>query len=199
MARLVDHDKRRREILNKSIQIFSDVGYPDVTYQLIASHCGLSRTVLYKYFRTKREIFDGVIEAITTDWSAEIKSKINGFGNITYGERLCVVMEEVIDLLSRHTALLCVINEYLFSLRRSGEDVSRRVRRHTIQAKRMIGNLVRDGVETGEFVSVNIPMARDVLYGLLEAAAFQLAITDSANLVELKACARAIVQHLVAS
>ena len=40
MAAIVEHDKRKEEILQKSIEIFVSEGYKNVTIQKIADHCG---------------------------------------------------------------------------------------------------------------------------------------------------------------
>ena len=57
MAILVEHDKRKQEILEKALDVFINEGYEDVTFQKIADRCGITRTTLYIYFNNKREIF----------------------------------------------------------------------------------------------------------------------------------------------
>ena len=39
MAVVVEHDKRRKKILDKSLDLFIEVGYEDVTFQKIADRC----------------------------------------------------------------------------------------------------------------------------------------------------------------
>ena len=56
MATVVEHDKRKQEILEKSLDVFMDEGYEDVTFQKIADRCGITRTTLYIYFKNKKEI-----------------------------------------------------------------------------------------------------------------------------------------------
>ena len=46
MAIIVEHDKRRKEILEKSLEVFAAEGYEDVTFQKIADRCGITRTTL---------------------------------------------------------------------------------------------------------------------------------------------------------
>ena len=58
MAVVVEHDKRKREILEKSMELFCRDGYEDVTFQKIANACGITRTTLYIYFENKNEIFN---------------------------------------------------------------------------------------------------------------------------------------------
>ena len=54
MAIVVEHDKRKHEILEKSLEVFIEEGYEDVTFQKIADRCGITRTTLYIYFKNKR-------------------------------------------------------------------------------------------------------------------------------------------------
>ena len=54
MGIVVDHDKRRRAILKKSLEVFVDEGYEDATFQKIANRCGITRTTLYIYFKNKK-------------------------------------------------------------------------------------------------------------------------------------------------
>ena len=58
MAIIVEHDKRKHEILEKALDVFIEEGYEDVTFQKIADRCGITRTTLYIYFKNKRRTYD---------------------------------------------------------------------------------------------------------------------------------------------
>ena len=64
MAIVVEHDKRKQEILQKSLDVFIEEGYEDATFQKIADRCGITRTTLYIYFKNKHEIFLGSIKEL---------------------------------------------------------------------------------------------------------------------------------------
>lgn len=64
MAIIIEHEKRRREILEKALDLFIDEGYEDVTFQKIADRCVITRTTLYIYFRNKKEIFNYSIKQL---------------------------------------------------------------------------------------------------------------------------------------
>jgi len=51
MATVVEHDRRKYEILQKAMDVFVKEGYEDVTFQKIADRCGITRTTLYIYFK----------------------------------------------------------------------------------------------------------------------------------------------------
>ena len=65
MATIVEHEKRKHEILQKALDVFMEEGYEDVTFQKIADRCGITRTTLYIYFKNKREIFIWSIKQLT--------------------------------------------------------------------------------------------------------------------------------------
>ena len=67
MAIVVEHDKRKHEILQKSLDVFIDEGYEDATFQKIADRCGITRTTLYIYFKNKHEIFLGSIKELLAE------------------------------------------------------------------------------------------------------------------------------------
>ena len=55
MAIVVEHEKRKKEIVDKALDLFMENGYEDVTFQKIADKCGVTRTTLYIYFKNKKE------------------------------------------------------------------------------------------------------------------------------------------------
>src|SRR5574344_3135381 len=65
MAIVVEHEKRKHEILEKALDVFVEEGYEDVTFQKLADRCGITRTTLYIYFRNKQEIFLLSIKQLT--------------------------------------------------------------------------------------------------------------------------------------
>jgi len=46
MAIVVEHEKRRFEILQRALDVFTEEGYEDATFQKIADRCGITRTTL---------------------------------------------------------------------------------------------------------------------------------------------------------
>jgi len=70
----IEHDKRKREILEKALDVFIDEGYEDTTFQKIAERCGITRTILYLYFKNKREIFTFSIKLFMEKLEVEIRA-----------------------------------------------------------------------------------------------------------------------------
>ena len=66
MAMGVNHDKRRQMVVAKALSLFAKMGYAKVSFLTISEATGIARTALYRYFKTKREIFDEAIHSVTS-------------------------------------------------------------------------------------------------------------------------------------
>lgn len=185
MGIVVDHEARRRDILEKSMRLFAEQGYNDVTFQKIADRCGIARTTLYKYFRHKREIFDYTISMST----AELAQTYVGLTSTTLPacDKLKNVLNHVLLVIFRHRLLLTVILDYVLSVQRTGRAMRKPIARHTIGLKALLRRLLKEGIAAGEIVPVPVGVACDLLYSILESAILRITISENACLEEIKA------------
>ena len=179
MAAYIDHRARRQEIILASIKLFAKEGYQSVTFSMISAHTGVARTVLYRYFRDKRQIFNAAI--------VELLSRIvKKHTEIVHSEssakgRLAKICTAVTVMLFDNRDFLCVIIDYVMSMKRAGYDMSRRIKKFTFGLKRVMHTLLLWGVRKGEFrKGIDADAVMDVLYAQFESAVMRLAITDDA-------------------
>lgn len=66
MPKPIDHNVRKRQIVAESVKLFARYGFSDVNFALIAKESGVSRTLLYTYFKDKRAIFNAAIDEVTS-------------------------------------------------------------------------------------------------------------------------------------
>ena len=194
MAIIVNHEERRREILRKSLRLFAESGYADVTFQRIADRSGLARTALYKYFRHKRQIFDGAVTMATTDLVGKYREILAHPGS--YRHKLETVIGEVLTIIFSQRDLLLVIVEYTLSVKRSGKSLRWVVTRHTRGLKAAIAYLLLKGVHAGEFAPMDVRTTTDVLYSLLEATVLRLTLTDNAEMERQMTIVRQVINDL---
>lgn len=57
MPKIVDHQERREEILERSFELFARTGYGKVTMREMARHLKVSTGTLYHYFEDKDSLF----------------------------------------------------------------------------------------------------------------------------------------------
>ncbi|MCQ2590254.1 MAG: TetR/AcrR family transcriptional regulator [Treponema sp.] len=185
MAIIVEHDKRRKEILQKSLDVFVEEGYEDVTFQKIADRCGITRTTLYIYFKNKHEIFLGSIKELMSSLETTILLFIND-ENLTDEIKLRKILSCIIDKCEDNKKLFIIILGYLLQLKKSGVDTNQRVRRRVVRLKHHLSTVLIHGIQNGEFRATNVKDMNELLYGLIESAIFRLTILNQERIADIR-------------
>ena len=192
MAIVVEHDKRKQEILQKSLDVFIEEGYEDATFQKIADRCGITRTTLYIYFKNKHEIFLGSIKELLSELEAVLK-EIMADSNLSSEEALRKILSALTDSLESNKKLFSVLLNYLMQLKKSGVDTSERVRRRVIRLRHLLSTILIKGIQNKEFKELNVKDVNETLYGLLESAIFRIAVLNQDNVEDVKNALNATV------
>ncbi|MDO8392502.1 MAG: TetR/AcrR family transcriptional regulator [Actinomycetota bacterium] len=72
MPKYVDHDDRRRDILEATQQVLADLGPRGLTVRAVAQRMGGSSTVVTHYFGTREALIDGVV-ATFGEWPDQLR------------------------------------------------------------------------------------------------------------------------------
>jgi AcrR family transcriptional regulator len=175
MAIVVEHDKRKHEILEKALDVFVEEGYEDVTFQKIADRCGITRTTLYIYFKNKREIFLWSIKQLTSGLEIVIMKTMDD-KSLNAEECFRKVLQQIVDGLEENKKLFSVLLVYLLQLRKSGIDPQERIVRRVLRLRHVMSTVLIRGMNRGEFKQLNVKDVNDMFYGLIEAAIFRLSV-----------------------
>jgi len=185
MALAVEHDKRKKKILERALAVFEDDGFEDATFQKIADRSGITRTILYLYFKNKKEIFRYSIKQLLLNAEEKI-NVIRSNNSLSSEEKITKVLIAIFKLLEQNRRLLCVVLDYLLHLSKSDNNPEERVRRRTVKLRHILSSMVIDGVKSGEFKKVDIKTTSNYLYSFVDSAIYQLAVLKRPNLGELK-------------
>jgi AcrR family transcriptional regulator len=191
---MVEHEKRRREILEKALDVFVNEGFESATFQKIADLCGITRTILYTYFNNKKEIFNYSIKQFMETIEADVRS-LRQDAALNSVEKLTSVFTVIIARMEENRRLLLVIRDYLLSR----DDANNLVKRRTIRMRHILSSMIIDGIRAGELTPLNVREAGDLLYGLLELAIFRLTVLKRSEVRELKQSAALCVRQLSAA
>lgn len=55
------NDDRRRRLLERAVELFAAHGYDELSMAAIAREAGISKPLLYHYFRSKRDLFEAAL------------------------------------------------------------------------------------------------------------------------------------------
>lgn len=185
MAIVVEHDKRKHEILERALEVFVEEGYEDVTFQKIADRCGITRTTLYIYFKNKREIFVWSIKQLTAGIEVELVSTIED-KKLSNEEKLRKMLSVVVDACEENKKLFSILLSYLLALQKTGGDPALRVRRRLVRLQHLLNTVIIRGIKGGEFNQVAVKTANEMFYGLVQSAIFRLSVLDEKNIGDIR-------------
>lgn len=197
MAIIVEHDKRKHEILQKSLDVFIDEGYEDATFQKIADRCGITRTTLYIYFSNKHEIFLGSIKELLTTLEDGLSVIVNN-ESISCAQAMKDFLNMLVDECQKNEKLFSVLLSYLMQVKKSGVNPNDRVRRRVLRVRHHMSTIVIRGIESGEFKKLPVKDVNELLYGLVESAIFKLSVLNMKDISEMKESMFLAVDGLVA-
>ena len=198
MSIVVEHEKRRYEILEKALDVFMEEGFEDVTFQKIADRCGITRTTLYIYFKNKRDIFNFSIKQFLSVLESNI-IEIRKTKDVSFSEKLIRVMLVILERLEENRRLLSVVLNYLVFMSKSDYDPNERVRRRTVRMRRILATMLIEGIKAGEFrPHLNLKDANELLYSFFEAAIFRMVVLRRSSVEELKDAVKLAVHGFAA-
>jgi AcrR family transcriptional regulator len=195
MAVAVEHDKRRKKILEKALAVFMDDGFENATFQKIADRCGITRTILYLYFKNKKEIFNYSIKQLLVSLEEKIV-KITADTSLGSVEKITKVLLAIFKQMEHNRQLLSVVLGYLLYISKSDVNPEVRVRRRIVKLRHFLSSMIIEGIKSGELKKITVKTATDYLNSFIEAAIFQLIVLRREKLTELSETMKFAVKQL---
>lgn len=149
------------------------MGYSKVSFLTISEATGIARTALYRYFRTKREIFDEAILEVTSALADELRAVSRKKLSVSRRmEQSCFIVMEAIHLKKE---FFQAIFDFVFSMVRTGEDMRPRIEEFTGGFRVVLRNLVEEGISIGELKeNVDPDATAEALFSLMESFALRV-------------------------
>ena len=184
MKPTVDHRARKRDIIANAISLFARQGYNDVTFQDLADSCGVARTILYRYFKNKRQVFDAailmVLQRVVQRHAEIMRTKLPA--TIRLRQICTAVTATIFD----NREFLAVIIDFVMAMKRGNHDMTRRIRAFTIGLKRVLHTLLVGGIHHGEFrEDANPDIYMDIFYAQFESAVLRLTVSGDASMTDV--------------
>lgn len=140
-----DPEKRRR-ILEAAVRTFGRRGFHEARIADIAADAQVAEGTVYLYFRNKEDLL-GVVFDESMDGVLE-KGRAVARSAAPAAERLTALVDLHLQFIGSDRDLASV---FQIELRRSARLVERFSRSKLVEHFRLLGNVLRDGIETGEF------------------------------------------------
>ncbi len=104
---------------------------------------------------------------------------------------------QIIDTCEDNTKLFNVLLNYLLQVKKSGVDPDERVRRRVIRVRHLLSTIIINGMQSGEFKTLNVKNVNEMLYALIESAVFRIAVLDQKDITEIREALNTAVDSLV--
>ncbi|MDR2490242.1 MAG: TetR/AcrR family transcriptional regulator [Spirochaetaceae bacterium] len=208
MSIKIEHEKRKHEILEKAMDVFIDEGFENTTIQKIAKHCGISRPILYTYFKNKRDIFNYSIKHLLSMVEQKLVQELHGQKSTAHKpekssavDTLVTMLMLIIDILEKNKKLLNVLIDYLLYISKHKEAAGNKtpdylIRKRTIKLRHILSEVVIDGIKSGEIKNIDVSVVNNLLYGLLKSAILELTVIGKSSASEVKQTASLAVRLL---
>jgi AcrR family transcriptional regulator len=73
VPRYVDHDERRREIVEATNRVLSEEGLRGLSFRAVAERLGGSTTLVTHYYSSQQELLTGLATSLVETWAAELE------------------------------------------------------------------------------------------------------------------------------
>lgn len=180
MPKIINHEKRREEILRRAFALFSRQGYQNTSLSNLADVCHISRPTLYLYFKDKEELFRYALKHFTDSMLKDYKgiAEIPGDTLADKIERICV---DIIAKSYRNADFIQSLADFIIQMRHQGENVTDAILRRTIKLKYLFMQLMTEAVRKGEIKPVPVNEAVNQLLSLIQAMMFQIILVGPEN------------------
>jgi TetR/AcrR family fatty acid metabolism transcriptional regulator len=152
---------KRQRILDAAVRTFGRRGYHDAKIADIAAAARVAEGTVYLYFRNKEDLFATVFDEKMDDLLARGREIVRAESSAA--DRLTQLVDLHLTFLASDRDLASL---FQIELRRSARMLQRVIRSKLVDYFRLLGGVLKDGIERGEFRAQLSPrLAVRVLFG----------------------------------
>ena len=158
---------REKQIKEAALRLFSEKGFHNTTITQISEAADLGKGTIYWYWKSKEELAFSLVEDMLRDFLALIERARDAEGPVA--GRLERMVAEVAELYYRETEYLRLLwkfrvdRSYIFS-----EDYTNRVASYYVRMREALGNMLEQGIKSGEFRKMDSKRMAFILLGIAE-------------------------------
>jgi len=160
--------RRRSQILDAAEKIFALRGFHGARMDDIASESGLSKGALYWYYRSKEELIHALLQRIFAMPMRTAEHLLEGEGSAA--ERIQSIMQASVQEIRRFEHILPLGYEF-FALAARDQAVRRVLLAYYRRYQQILTDLLRQGIQAGEFKPLEPEEFALAAIGLIEGIA----------------------------
>ncbi|AEC01472.1 TetR/AcrR family transcriptional regulator [Parasphaerochaeta coccoides] len=187
MPKKIDHEERKKKILQTALKVFAREGYKDSNLSLIAEESGISRPTLYQYFKDKEQIYYYAVKLVTSHMFAKYADYAWSNSQRDTISKIVAICDDIIDVASHSVEALTNLVDVMLQIKKEGRDFSSIIMRRTAKLNILFKRLLRRGIhDAHDVIPCDIDKLTSHLITLLQAFCFQLAFLETADTEEFR-------------
>ncbi|HMK36370.1 MAG TPA: TetR/AcrR family transcriptional regulator [Desulfomonilaceae bacterium] len=159
--------EKQEKVFQAAVGEFASKGYKNASMNSLVKIAGISKGSLFQYFKTKRNLFDGVMGIATHRVKLYLKRVRDDTQEMDFYDRLEHLLRSGFEFIDRHPLLARIY----FHLLQSAETPSgsEEIIQLRMQGNEFLADLIREGAVRGEFrTDMDIPRLAFLINALLE-------------------------------
>ena len=168
-------EERRDQIISAAITCFSEKGYYEASMDEIAKAANLSKGSLYWHFKSKRDLFQSLVERWLQEFTDSLGTTLENAA--TAGEKLRMMIDAVKSNAAAQPELARAQLEF-YALAVRDEEFKAWLQENYAADSQFLESLLRQGIEDGEFREVPVDSAARMIMAYLDGALLHREIND---------------------
>jgi TetR/AcrR family fatty acid metabolism transcriptional regulator len=174
---------RRQQIVESTLKSIADLGYNNVTMQIISKYSGLSKGAIHHYFKSKGEILQAAFAELDAKLYDSVDTKLKLKKAKNTRDYLITRIEGPFDLIRSDPSLFACLTEFL-TISDGKENYAGEIKRFFAKYRRLIRWGFEVGIKEGMYRPVELNEASSILLALLLGIEIQLRVDHSALNIE---------------
>ena len=170
-------DSRREQMLRAALEVIAERGYADTRIADVAERIGISPALVIYYFKTKDQLLTESIRYLDNIWYATGQRRMSELPTAAARIEEVVAMSCLPEADAEPRSSWTLWLDF-WTLAARNPEVAGLRRRDDERWREMIGSLVADGLQAGEFRAVEPEGFAILLCSLLDGLAIQIALDD---------------------
>lgn len=166
--------RRQGEIMQVALNLFVQKGFTETSMREIAEAAGVGKSTLYDYFPSKDEILISYVTEEVEQLLADARNIIAQEISVT--EKFRLIMRKQLEYMLANKLQNLKIS---YETQRLSMESLQRIQKHRYAYQDLLVDLMRQGIQQGEFRPVNPMLAIRGMYALLTTAVYTSRPTGS--------------------
>ncbi|MCC7273289.1 MAG: TetR/AcrR family transcriptional regulator [Alphaproteobacteria bacterium] len=145
--------RRRRQLADAAVELFSARGYHSTTIRDIAEHAEVSIGLIYQYVQDKEDLLFLALLQVLDSYKDQIPLALEGVAEPL--ERFCTAVRRYCRVNGESVAATVLAYRETKSLRKERRNL---IKQKEVETNELIAACIRDCVEAGLFVDVDVEM-----------------------------------------